>query len=243
MTKEKQELPKYHGLNIHQRLHAVMKDIDYVQKEDKKVNGQYTFVSHDAVTAKCRKAFIENGIISVPTIINHEREWVLTKTKNGEIQKIMTTVEVGIEFINIDNPEDRAKTVSIGYGLDDQDKGLGKAYSYAVKYGYLKALGLETGDDPEQEIHAGVKPVNGAKNDKDTKAGHALGGAMSSGIDEETVKQMYDKALKDIAGADSLEKLKTVWAKINKGIKVFTPEQVADLEQAKEQAKQDIAPF
>jgi hypothetical protein len=40
---------------------------------------------------------------------------------------------------------------SAGFGIDDQDKGPGKAISYAVKYAYLKALCLESGDDPDED--------------------------------------------------------------------------------------------
>ncbi len=152
-------IPKYHGMNIYQRLHSVMGEIDFVQKETKKVNGQYTFVSHDAVTALCRKSFFDNGILSVPTIIEHQREWATRKSKDkkDEQQILLTTVGVRVDFFNIDDPKDQISTVSYGYGLDDQDKGMGKAYSYAVKYAYLKALGLETGDDPEKELHEDVK--------------------------------------------------------------------------------------
>jgi hypothetical protein len=38
-----------------------------------------------------------------------------------------------------------------GYGIDNQDKGPGKAMSYAVKYAMLKTFCLETGDDPEKD--------------------------------------------------------------------------------------------
>jgi hypothetical protein len=44
------------------------------------------------------------------------------------------------------------------YGIDDSDKGPGKAISYAVKYALLKALGLETGDDPDEDQASVHKP-------------------------------------------------------------------------------------
>jgi hypothetical protein len=39
--------------NIHQRLHAAMGEVDYIQKE-KRQGMRYSIVSHDAVTAKVR---------------------------------------------------------------------------------------------------------------------------------------------------------------------------------------------
>ena len=126
-------------LNIHQRMAKVMEDIDYVQKENKKVNNQYTFVSHDAVTAKVRGAFLSHGIISVPRVTSHSRD--------GN----MTVADIEIDFINIDKPDDKITVPCFWYGIDQQDKGVGKAISYAVKYAYLKVFALETGDDPERD--------------------------------------------------------------------------------------------
>lgn len=213
---------KYDGLNIHQRLHKIMQDVDYIQKEDKKVNNQYTFVSHDAVTAKCRKAFIENGVITVPTIVSHDKEWCVRKKDGKETTILLTTVQVKIDFINIDEPKEIVSTTSFGYGLDDQDKGLGKAYSYAVKYGYLKALGLETGDDPERELHQEVAPI--AK-------------ATSMAYDDEQNQQAYDHVLKTIVGFSTTDQLETYWKKeknkINKLPKALFDDVVESFSQRK----------
>jgi hypothetical protein len=56
-----------------------------------------------------------------------------------------------VRFVNVDDPQDFFDVETFGYGLDDQDKGPGKAMSYAVKYALLKTLGLETGDDPDED--------------------------------------------------------------------------------------------
>jgi hypothetical protein len=56
-----------------------------------------------------------------------------------------------IRFVNIDEPMDLIDVETFGFGIDDQDKGPGKAMSYAVKYALLKTLGLETGDDPDMD--------------------------------------------------------------------------------------------
>lgn len=125
--------------NIYQRLLAVMEAVGYIQKEDKKVNNQYTFVSHDAVSAKLRPALIANGILAVPS--------VKASSQDGN----MTKVTMQVTFVNVDKPEDRVEVESFGYGIDPQDKGPGKAMSYAVKYALLKVFSLETGDDPERD--------------------------------------------------------------------------------------------
>lgn len=126
-------------LNIYQRLHAVMGEVDYVQKE-KKQGMNYTIVSHDAVTAKVRPILHKHGIVYHP----HTLDYVQDGNR--------TQVNLTMRFVNVDKPDDFVDVPCLGFGIDSQDKGPGKAVSYAVKYALLKALGLETGDDPDTEV-------------------------------------------------------------------------------------------
>ena len=124
--------------NVHQRLAAAMGEVDYIQKE-RKAGMNYTIVSHDAVTAKVRPVLLKHGIVYYPVRCEH--------VHNGNRAECAMTVR----FVNIDAPDDFFDVPTFGYGIDPQDKGPGKAMSYAVKYALLKALGLETGDDPDTE--------------------------------------------------------------------------------------------
>lgn len=124
--------------NIHQRLAEVMESVTYIQKE-RKQGMQYTIVSHDVVTAKVRPALLAAGIVYYPVRCEH--------THNGNRAECGMT----IRFVNIDDPSDFFDVQTFGYGVDGQDKGPGKAMSYAVKYALLKALGLETGDDADHD--------------------------------------------------------------------------------------------
>lgn len=124
--------------NIHQRIAEVMGAVSYIQKE-RKQGMQYTIVSHDVVTAKVRPALLKAGVIYYPVRCEH--------THNGNRAECSMTVR----FANIDEPSDFIDVPTFGYGIDPQDKGPGKAMSYAVKYALLKALGLETGDDAEHD--------------------------------------------------------------------------------------------
>lgn len=134
--------------NVHQRLAEVMATVTYIRKEEKK-GMNYTIVSHDAVTAKVRPALLAAGIVYYPVRCEHSH--------NGNRAECSMTVR----FVNIDAPSDYFDVPSFGYGVDAHDKGPGKAMSYAVKYALLKALGLETGDDPEQESipHSRIDPA------------------------------------------------------------------------------------
>lgn len=128
-----------------------MGEVDYIQK-DKKAGMRYSIVSHDVVTAKVRPFLLKHGIVYPVSIKEH---W-----QDGN----MTGVLAEVSFVNVDDPQDRVIVNAMGYGIDDQDKGPGKAVSYAVKYALLKTLGLETGDDPDEIQDAKKKeaeqPVN-----------------------------------------------------------------------------------
>lgn len=124
--------------NIHQRLAAAMAEVTYIQKEHK-TGMSYTIVSHDAVTAKVRPVLLKNGIVYYPVRCEHSH--------SGNRAECAMTVR----FINIADPADFFDVPTFGYGIDPQDKGPGKAMSYAVKYALLKAMGLETGDDPDTD--------------------------------------------------------------------------------------------
>lgn len=135
-------------LNIHQRLAAVMADVTYIQKERKR-GMNYTIVSHDVVTAKVRPALLKAGIVYYPVRCEHSH--------NGNRAECGMT----IRFVNVDKPDDFFDVQTFGYGVDTQDKGPGKAMSYAVKYALLKALGLETGDDADHDNidHTPIDPA------------------------------------------------------------------------------------
>lgn len=140
MSKEK-------PLNIYQRINAVMKTVDYIEKCERKVNGQYRFVSHDQVTGILHKPLAENGIVMVPSVESYK------------IDGNRTEVTVSVKFVNIDEPSDFIEVKHIGYGIDNGDKGPGKAISYATKYAMLKIFCLETGDDPDQNANVVHEPA------------------------------------------------------------------------------------
>lgn len=149
------ESKKYEGLNLYQRLNEAMKLVSYIFKDGMNEHQRYKYVTHDAVTKVAREVLMEVGVKAIPTDLDVQR-FIETKTTT-------TLLKMSIDFINIDNPEDHREIISYGEGTDNQDKGIGKAKSYALKYAYLKILGLETGLDPEQDSIERVEKVKKTK--------------------------------------------------------------------------------
>lgn len=145
-------------MNIYQRLHAAMQEVGYVGKEEKKVNNQYRYVSHDGVVNAVRPALLKYRIYPQCNIVdykinppNPEMAVVLSDDREKLKLPFLAEVLMDITFINIDDPKEKVVVNGLGMGLDPQDKATGKAMSYAKKYCLLEALLLETGDDPERD--------------------------------------------------------------------------------------------
>lgn len=157
-----------------------MQDVSYVQKESRRVNNQYTFVSHDAVSAKLHPLLVKHGIVFVPTVVH----W--------DVDGNRTQAMVSCQFYNVDDPQDMIAIHMLGFGIDPGDKGPGKAVSYATKYAMLKLFVLETGDDPEVDADARHEPE---KQDEATITEdellhlHALVGDV--GVDEDAMLEYY----------------------------------------------------
>jgi hypothetical protein len=128
-------------MTLAERMHLGMTLADYIQKDPKKEGMKYSYVSHDKVTVLARNVCLKVGVWYAPVI-----EGAVFQT-NGNRAELMCPVR----FSSIHDPSDYLDVLGIGYGIDPGDKGPGKAMSYAVKYALLKAFGLETGDDPDQD--------------------------------------------------------------------------------------------
>ena len=141
-------MPDKPSRNLHQRLHAAMKEVKYIQKDSHitlKSGRRFKVITHDAVTAKVRPALLKQGIIYYPV----EMTRVQSEIEGRDKTQYRTDVDLKVRFANIDNPGDYIDVPGIGSAITNDDKGPGMAVSYAVKYCLLKALGLETGEDAD----------------------------------------------------------------------------------------------
>lgn len=127
-------------MNIYQKIAAVMQDIQYLTKDDQVSFGttKYRAISEEKVTTAVRASMLKNGLVMYP-----ETQDI---SKDGQI----TTVNVTYRMINIDDPNEQIQIASSGQGSDTQDKGSGKAMTYAFKYALLRTFMIPTGEDPDK---------------------------------------------------------------------------------------------
>lgn len=156
ILKQEAPPPRDTTLNIHQRLLGVMEAVSYVLKEGTAPReiGGFPYVRHDDVVAAIRPHLIQHGVLLLPSVVEHQMEMLEGKkdSQTGEAKKFFfTTIHMQMNLVNVDNPEDKVIVHSYGYGMDRQDKGIGKAITTATKSAILKAFCLETGEDVERQ--------------------------------------------------------------------------------------------
>lgn len=136
------------------------------------------------------RAISESAILDVIDPALHETGWFYTvKIKKSDLQireaygskgkklQFIATVEIALDFF-YDDPDynyyhdDGCHTEAVGMGIDDNDKAMGKAYTYAVKYALLKLFRLRYGDDADFEASKPLyleKPKEEKKEEKPEK--------------------------------------------------------------------------
>lgn len=127
-------------MNLYQKIAEVMKDVQYLCKDDSIEFGKtkYKAISEEKVTSTVRESLIKHGIVIIPVEQEHSREGTLS------------TVDVKYRIQNIEDKNDCIIAVSSGTGVDTQDKGVGKAMTYAYKYLLLRTFAIPTGEDPDK---------------------------------------------------------------------------------------------
>lgn len=127
-------------MNIYQKIAEVMKEVQYLAKDDKVSFGttSYRALSEEKVTSIMRDKLIKYGLVVFPC--------QQTASRSGNI----THVDVTYCMVNIENPDEQILIASCGDGADTQDKGSGKAMTYAFKYMWLRTFGIPTGEDPDK---------------------------------------------------------------------------------------------
>lgn len=127
-------------MNLYEKILAIMQEVQKLQKDDHVSFGStnYKALSEEKVTEIMRQKLIQNRIVVYP--------FEQTCSRNGQI----THVDVKYRMVNVDDPTDFIEIASCGDGADSQDKGSGKAMTYAFKYMWLRTFALPTGEDPDK---------------------------------------------------------------------------------------------
>ena len=143
-------------VQLYRKLAAVYKAVRYIQKDRKNDFHGYRYASEAAIKDKLHEAFVENGLILLPPIIDEVRdESREEKDSRGNLKvTLVTTIKVRFKIADVDTGEEVEGQI-YGRGVDPLDKGIYKSITGALKYHLTTAFLIPTGDDPEADEGTG----------------------------------------------------------------------------------------
>ncbi|MBQ4556545.1 MAG: ERF family protein [Clostridia bacterium] len=145
-------------MNIFEKMAAITAELQTVAKNltvQQTKTTSYKAVSERDILDAVKPLETEHGVYSYPVSRKVLESNMLESesTYNGQTTKktiFMTRIETIYRFVNVEKPEEYIETTTFAEGIDSQDKGSGKAMTYADKYALMKAYKISTGDDPDQ---------------------------------------------------------------------------------------------
>lgn len=151
-------------MNIYEKMAAITAELQTVAKNlivATSKNSSYKAVSERDILDAVKPLETKHGVYSYP-VAREVLESNLLETENSYTDRegnttvtkkttFMTRIKTVYRFVNIEKPDDYIETTTFAEGIDAQDKGSGKAMTYADKYALMKAYKICTGDDPDEQ--------------------------------------------------------------------------------------------
>ena len=140
-------------MNIFEKMLNITNEISTVNKNLTVGEGKsaYKAVGEADILNAVKELEFKYRVYSYP--VNREvlESTMYTTTNNyGEKNNIFSRIKTTYRFVNIDKTEEYIETITFAEGIDTQDKGSGKAMTYADKYALMKSYKIITGEDPDQ---------------------------------------------------------------------------------------------
>lgn len=202
-------------MNIYQRISAITDELQTVQKNltvQTGRNSSYKAVSERDILDAVKPIEHKHGVYSYPVsrrvlesnILESESEYQGKVTKKTTF---MSRIETVYRFVNVENPDEYIETITFAEGIDAQDKGSGKAMTYADKYALMKAYKISTGDDPDQTASEEMAYTRTSS------------GKQQDGLDKNKIAALLDTMTKYNAVCGKAVTAETICAK--KGVKAI----------------------
>jgi len=135
-------------INIFKKLLRVQQEVDRLYKN--KATNQYKYVDGNSVLTVIRPLMNELGLLLKQEIISVDKERIDYSIKNGtQKSEILISAKILFTWVCCDTGETDVNNF-FAVGMNDWDKGLGSALTYAERYFLLKYFHIPTdADDPD----------------------------------------------------------------------------------------------
>lgn len=209
-------------MNIFEKMSAITAELQTVAKNltvQTTKTSSYKAVSERDVLDAVKPLEVKYGVYSYPVgrkilesnMLESESEYQGKVTKKTTF---MTRIETVYRFVNVEKPDEYIETTTFAEGIDAQDKGSGKAMTYADKYALMKSYKISTGEDPDQTASE-EKSYKVAAKDADMEAWtpssrerliaklkakgiDATAYAKEKNLNKETTEERYAELLKEL---------------------------------------------
>jgi hypothetical protein len=156
------------------KLHAIMVEVDYIQKDKRNTHQNYSYASEAAIKQKLHELFVKNKVL------------FSINTGNPRVENGITWIDVDYFFTDVESGEEISRKFT-GSGQARDEKGLYSAITGAIKYILTSTFLIPTGDDPEKDEEK--QPAKSAA--KAPVAPQAANVAPATPKQKEMIRQLY----------------------------------------------------
>ena len=153
-------------MSLYKKMHMVMVESEAIEKNMTVGDGgknSYKAVSEAAVLNAIKPLLKKHGLVIFPVGIKIQENFQEYQGKYGITQRFMSELHAKYKLVDIDTGEFEILE-TVGYGADSQDKGSGKAMTYAYKALIQKTFCLFSGEDTDNEHSDDIEKKNSHDN-------------------------------------------------------------------------------
>lgn len=151
--------------SLYKKIHMVMVESEAIEKKMTVGEGKnsYKAVSEAAVLNAIKPLLKKHGLVMFPVGVRISESFQEYQGKYGTTQRFMSELHARYKIVDIDTGEFEILE-TVGYGADSQDKGSGKAMTYAYKALIQKTFCLFSGEDTDNEHSDDIEKKNSHDN-------------------------------------------------------------------------------
>lgn len=162
------------AMNVYQRMHGVMSEINNVTKNGYNDFQKYRFAKESDFVEAIKPLLTKYRLMILPDVV------VMVHAPE---KPALIDIKMTFTIVNIDNPTDKVVASMGGQGADNGDKAIYKAISGTKKYFYAVTFAISTGDDPEEN----------SSNDKNPEKKEQAAPPKTSSFQKEAVAPAKEK--------------------------------------------------
>ncbi len=161
---------------IYQKLLALQKAVIGLTKDKKSTS--YDYVSGDKILSIVRPTMDELGLLLVSEVLDYSFTRIDYNTKNGQKSEMFCSLRMRFTWIDSETGE-TLQCMWASSGMNNWDKSLGSAITYAERYFLLKQFHIATDKDDvdapktadqEMSLQQAIAYINGLKTNEEMTA-------------------------------------------------------------------------